>query len=70
MGIDIKWVMKKNSGKSPAWDLERKIGHIFLDRSTSGCSGSLADAKKKLIKGTSVVIFPKEPEAKQECLVF
>ena len=60
LGIDIKWVMKKELGKIPGIGFgSRKVGHIFLDRSNSRVAlESLNDAKRKLINGTSVVIFP------------
>lgn len=60
MGIDIKWVMKKELKKIPGIGFgSAKVGHIFLDRSNKRASiESLAIAKKKLVNGTSVVIFP------------
>ncbi len=66
MGIDIKWVMKKELRKVPGLGFgSEKVGHIFLDRSNSRAAlESLADAKKKLINGTSVVIFPEGTRSK------
>jgi 1-acyl-sn-glycerol-3-phosphate acyltransferase len=60
LGIDIKWVMKKELAKIPGIGFgSRMVGHIFLDRSNSRVAlESLNDAKRKLVKGTSVVIFP------------
>lgn len=60
LGIDIKWVMKKELAKIPGVGFgSKKVGHIFLDRSNSRTAlESLNDAKKKLVNGTSVVIFP------------
>ncbi len=60
LGIDIKWVMKKELGKLPGVGFgSRKVGHIFLDRSNSRVAmESLNEAKKKLVNGTSVVMFP------------
>lgn len=60
LGIDIKWVMKKELAKIPGVGFgSKKVGHIFLDRSNSRVAlESLNDAKKKLVDGTSVVIFP------------
>jgi 1-acyl-sn-glycerol-3-phosphate acyltransferase len=60
LGIDIKWVMKKELAKIPGVGFgSKKVGHIFLDRSNSRVAlESLNDAKRKLVKGTSVVIFP------------
>jgi len=60
LGIDIKWVMKKELAKIPGIGFgSKKVGHIFLDRSNSRVAlDSLNDAKRKLVNGTSVVIFP------------
>lgn len=60
LGIDIKWVMKKELAKIPGVGFgSRKVGHIFLDRSNSRVAlESINEAKRKLINGTSVVIFP------------
>jgi 1-acyl-sn-glycerol-3-phosphate acyltransferase len=60
MGIDIKWVMKKELRKIPGIGFgSAKVGHIFLDRSNKRAAvESLAIAKKKLVNGTSVVMFP------------
>ncbi len=60
LGIDIKWVMKKELAKIPGVGFgSKKVGHIFLDRSNSRVAmESLNDAKRKLVNGTSVVIFP------------
>ncbi len=60
MGIDFKWVMKKELRKIPGIGFgSAKVGHIFLDRSHKRAAfESLAIAKKKLVNGTSVVIFP------------
>jgi len=60
LGIDIKWVMKKELAKIPGVGFgSKKVGHIFLDRSNSRVAlESLNNAKRKLVNGTSVVIFP------------
>lgn len=60
IGIDIKWVMKKELGKLPGVGFgSRKVGHILLDRSNSRVAmESLNEAKRKLVNGTSVVMFP------------
>jgi 1-acyl-sn-glycerol-3-phosphate acyltransferase len=60
LGIDIKWIMKKELGKIPGIGFgSKKVGHIFLDRSNSRAAlESLNEAKKKLVNGTSVVVFP------------
>lgn len=60
LGIDIKWVMKKELAKIPGIGFgSRKVGHIFIDRSHKRIAlESLSQAKRKLVNGTSVVIFP------------
>ena len=60
LGIDIKWVMKKELRKIPGVGFgSRKVGHIFLDRSNRHAAvESLNEAKRKLVSGTSVVMFP------------
>ncbi|SMO76838.1 1-acyl-sn-glycerol-3-phosphate acyltransferase [Saccharicrinis carchari] len=60
LGIDFRWMMKKELrnafGIGPASAL---VGHIFIDRSSPKAAyESIKEAKEKLIKGTSVVIFP------------
>jgi 1-acyl-sn-glycerol-3-phosphate acyltransferase len=60
LGIDFKWVMKKELRKAPGigWASE-KVGHIFIDRSSArSAMESIEAAKRNLINGTSVVIFP------------
>jgi 1-acyl-sn-glycerol-3-phosphate acyltransferase len=60
LGLDIRWVMKKELRKIPGLGFgSEKVGHIFLDRSNKRAAlESLENAKKKLVNGTSVVIFP------------
>ncbi len=60
LGIDIKWVMKKELKKIPGLGMgSEKVGHIFLDRSNQRAAHkSIEEAKQKLQNGTSVVIFP------------
>lgn len=60
LGIDIKWVMKKELRKIPGLGIaSEKIGHIFLDRSNNKeALESLNQAKQKLVGGSSIVIFP------------
>jgi 1-acyl-sn-glycerol-3-phosphate acyltransferase len=66
LGIDIKWIMKKELARIPGLGFgSRKVGHIFLDRSNSRVAlESLNEAKKKLVMGTSVVIFPEGTRSK------
>jgi 1-acyl-sn-glycerol-3-phosphate acyltransferase len=60
LGLDIKWVMKKELAKIPGVGFgSKKVGHIFIDRSNSkSAMESLHAARQKLVNGTSVVIFP------------
>jgi 1-acyl-sn-glycerol-3-phosphate acyltransferase len=60
IGLDIRFIMKSELRKVPGLGIgSEKVGHIFLDRSNlRQAAESLAAAKKKLINGTSVVIFP------------
>jgi 1-acyl-sn-glycerol-3-phosphate acyltransferase len=58
--IDFKWMMKKELRKVP-WIgfASEKVGHIFIDRSSPRAAmQSLAEARQKLVNGTSVLIFP------------
>ena len=60
LGIDFKWIMKKELRKAPGIGYaSHKVGHIFLDRSSPRAAiESINEAKRKLVNGTSVVIFP------------
>jgi len=60
LGLDIRWVMKKELRKIPGLGFgSEKVGHIFIDRTNKRAAlQSLENAKKILVKGTSVVIFP------------
>jgi 1-acyl-sn-glycerol-3-phosphate acyltransferase len=66
LGLDIKWVMKKELRKIPGIGFgSEKVGHIFIDRSNSRMAlESLRKAREKLVKGTSVVIFPEGTRAR------
>ncbi len=66
LGIDLKWIMKKELEKVPGVGFgSKKVGHIFLDRSNSRAAlESLNEAKRKLVRGTSVVIFPEGTRSK------
>ena len=60
LGVDFKWVMKKELRKIPflgyACDT---LGHIYIDRSDSKSAlASLQEAKTKIKDGTSVIFFP------------
>jgi len=60
LGIDFKWVMKKELRKLPALGIAcEKVGHIYIDRSNPETAiASLAKAKKRIVNGTSVLFFP------------
>ncbi len=66
LGLDIKWVMKKELRKIPGIGFgSEKVGHIFIDRSNHRMAlESLNRAKEKLQNGTSVVIFPEGTRSK------
>ncbi len=60
LGIDFKWVMKKELRKLPFIGYaSEKVGHIFIDRSSSRAAFlCLDEARRKLSGGSSVIIFP------------
>jgi len=60
LGVDFKWVMKKELEKVPVLGLACKaLGHIFIDRSDSkGAVDTINAAKTKIANGTSVLFFP------------
>ncbi len=60
LGIDFKWVMKKELRKIPAIGIScEKLGHIYVDRSDRNAAiASINAAKKKIVNGTSVLFFP------------
>ena len=66
LGIDIKWIMKKELRKVPGLGIScEKMGHIFIDRSnTQVAIESMNKVKEKLVGGTSVVIFPEGTRSK------
>jgi 1-acyl-sn-glycerol-3-phosphate acyltransferase len=66
LGIDIKWVMKKELRKVPVFGFAGKMGgNIYIDRSSPMAAyASLEAAKKKLVEGTSVVILPEGTRSK------
>jgi len=66
LGVDLKWIMKKELRKIPGIGFgSEKVGHIFLDRSNSKKAlESINEAKRKLVNGTSVVIFPEGTRSK------
>ncbi|NJM15335.1 MAG: 1-acyl-sn-glycerol-3-phosphate acyltransferase [Bacteroidales bacterium] len=66
IGIDIKWIMKKELRKIPGLGFgSAKVGHIFLDRSNARAAlESINQARKILVNGTSVVVFPEGTRSK------
>ena len=60
LGIDFRWIMKKELRKAPFIGYaSAKVGHIFIDRSSPRAAmESIEAAKKQLVNGVSVVIFP------------
>ncbi len=66
LGIDIKWVIKKELSKVPVFGLAaEKGGNIIIDRSDPGKAyESLKKAKEKVVDGTSLVILPEGTRSK------
>lgn len=66
LGIDFKWVMKKELAKVPGIGYGSKaVGHIFIDRSsTKAALESISKAKEKIKNGTSVLFFPEGTRSK------
>ncbi len=60
LGIDFKWVMKKELRKAPFLGYAcYKLEHIFIDRTNkNNAVESINQAKKKLVNGVSVMFFP------------
>ena len=60
LGIDFKWVMKKELEQVPVLGLACKVlGHIYIDRSDSKSAvETIKAAKAKIVNGTSVLFFP------------
>ncbi len=60
LGIDIKWVMKKELRKVPVFGYAGKMGgNIYIDRSNKRAAyESLKRARERLVGGTSVIVLP------------
>ena len=60
LGVDFKWVMKKELRKVPGLGVAcEKLGHIFVDRtSPKAALETISNAKSLIKEGTCVVIFP------------
>lgn len=71
LGIDFKWVMKKEIKKYPGIGFgSQAVGHIFIDRSSSAeAVKSINEAKKKIRNGTSVIFFPEGTRSKTRQLL-
>jgi 1-acyl-sn-glycerol-3-phosphate acyltransferase len=71
LGIDFKWVMKKEIKKYPGVGFGSKaVGHIFIDRSsTHEALKSINSAKEKIKDGTSVIFFPEGTRSKTSQLL-
>ncbi len=66
LGMDIKWIMKKELRKIPALGFAcEKVGHIFIDRSNRKAAIASIDAAKARLKGGSSIIF--FPEGTRSC---
>ncbi len=66
LGIDFKWVMKKEIRKIPGVGFgSAAIGHIFIDRSnTKNAITSINAARERIKNGTSVLFFPEGTRSK------
>lgn len=71
IGIDFKWVMKKELKKIPGVGFgSEAVGHIFIDRSnTKSAMDSIEQAKTKIKGGTSVIFFPEGTRSKTNQLL-
>lgn len=60
LGVDFKWVMKKELRKVPFMGSAcARGGHIFIDRfDGEAARASLEEAKQRITGGTSIVFFP------------
>jgi len=60
IGHNFKWLMRKGLGNIPLIGLAcRCAGHIMVDtHSAGGLKQTVADAKRKLDRGVSIVVFP------------
>lgn len=60
LGVDFKWVMKKELEQVPVLGLACKVlGHIYIDRSdTKSAVETINAARTKIVDGTCVLFFP------------
>jgi 1-acyl-sn-glycerol-3-phosphate acyltransferase len=71
LGIDFKWVMKKEIKKYPGVGFgSQAVGHIFIDRSSSKeAIKSINEAREKIKNGTSVIFFAEGTRSKTSQLL-
>ncbi len=71
LGIDFKWVMKKELKKMPGIGFgSQAVGHIFIDRtSTKSAIETIRIAKSRIRGGTSVVFFPEGTRSRTDKLL-
>jgi 1-acyl-sn-glycerol-3-phosphate acyltransferase len=60
LGIDARWVIKKELRKIPLFGIAGKLGgNIYIDRSdTKGAYKNLKEAGKILVNGVSIIMLP------------
>lgn len=66
LGVDFKWVMKKELENVPVLGFACKVlGHIYIDRSDpKGAVETIKAAKSKIVNGISVLFFPEGTRSK------
>ncbi|MDR2928996.1 MAG: 1-acyl-sn-glycerol-3-phosphate acyltransferase [Cytophagaceae bacterium] len=66
--VDFKWVMKRELRKIPFVGYAcLKMGHVFINRTSAKAAlHSLDEAKRKLVNGTSILIFPEGTRSGQK----
>jgi len=71
LGLDIKWVMKKELRQVPILGFAcAAMGHILIDRSnTSAALASINQASKRIKDGISVVFFPEGTRSRNATLL-
>jgi 1-acyl-sn-glycerol-3-phosphate acyltransferase len=60
LGLDLKWVIKKELRKIPVFGFAGEMGgNIFIDRSNPKTAyASLAEARSKIERGSSIIMLP------------